>query len=270
VQFFVLRKPARRGIPKTQRVPHTVHVSLRVGGKRVRRALPTDVIHVCRFVPTGCLVGGFQGGPVTAGAVISWGLGAAQRWGLVTVGHAFGGDAGLVDVAIAGAPPFRGALFSRAPDGVPVDAAVVEVRLADLQSVPGLMPPPGSPPLAVRSVSQIGIDVSRDDDAGRTLRADGPRAFDSIGFTPGPVPFGEGLKPLVDVLLVRSTAGPDAFPRGTSGSVWMFTGPGVASAMQFGGRPPSFTDGAGQAILTVLLWAKGEVGASGFHLWAVF
>jgi hypothetical protein len=251
VHYYVKKK--RDNVKTKHRILPKVTLYVMRGKKRIRVALPTDVVEVGDLRTTGWAVNIANRELVTTGIVIRWQLiaGGDFQYGIITVAHGFSGASGLIWVQPPGAAPkFSGALYVSGDPDV-IDAAVVEVELSDLQAslVLTTFPTP-------RSVDELISDAS--------TQASGDSLRFGTAFGPDPVSlnvysfsaFGidlPGLPRLQDSLLAKSSIN-QAFHLGSSGSVWQVNS--KPAGMQFAGQDPNYVTGVAQAVETLLTWAR--------------
>jgi hypothetical protein len=194
------------------------------------------------------------------GIWIAWKSNAGNtHWGLLTVGHPFRNVSASARVYLrVGNARVGGSIVARSAPGSKVDAAIVEIDSfgADRLGIPTGLPLTAVPYLSGRDMGSnlltIGISMPADVASSQITVQEFIREYSQI----------DGLWTLNDI--VRATAGhQQAFAPGTSGSPWFFHG--TPGCMQVAGRDPGYSEGYGQALITLMAWAGSALrSVSGF------
>jgi hypothetical protein len=260
-----IKKRPRAG----QKIPDKVRVFLTKGtGRRRKRYLATFTRHIMEM-PTGVQLTGFEltrGTEVfTGGALIRWPDGnGGQSWGLLTVGH--GTIAPRVRVALPGGAPVDCQVYAHTEANDALDAALVQLDPADVQSRLGPFLPPARPMPVVRSLADLSNNWQTEPPGCFLRTVAGPKAFNITHYFAGPThPPLVPQEPNLEHILIGHGA-LETFAEGTSGSIWAAQA-GPVDAIQVAGYPNDddsalFSNGIAVSIGDYLDWASKQAGTA--------
>ena len=249
-----MREGSKGGREQKRLLPESVKVRYKNDGAWRSLTLLTDVTPVPRVRITTAEVEFTDAASIPhfacGGMWIAWRTGGGNtHWGLLTVGHPFRGVPTSRRIYLrVGGTRVGGSIVAQSVASSRVDAAIVEIDSfgANRLGVPTALPLTAVPYLSDRDMGSrllsIGITMPADVASSQITVQEFIREYSQI----------DGLWTLNDI--VRATAGhQQTFAPGTSGSPWFFhDSPGC---IQVAGRQFSYSEGYGQALITVMTWA---------------
>ena len=263
--FYVNRKCRPRA--KADRIPESVSVRLRRTGHYVEAEFPSDVILLERKVrPTGRRIRHLDEPDryATSGCVIVWRpIGERQfTWGILSVGHRFRNIATVPEsskrvrmlVNSSPATEIEGTLLARTlvSDSDHIDASITSMSRSTMIRNGVLPASPSTSGKTIRKTSDLRNDAGLDAHTyppGRKIEFEVMRFMPECELIPA-------LGKQFDV--VEGLSGTDnAFGPTRSGSLAVVDR--QAASIQLAGLPTSFRRGWGQALESVLEWARSEL-----------
>lgn len=235
------------------------HLTVRLYRKRHRQyvlvTLPTDIVDATGI----CLTAGtIKRRKVSVGVLVCWkksGDSAPSRWGLLSVSHAFKNQAirSTHTVTLPSGQRITGTLISRTSKTDKIDAAVLEVDVADVTAIMS------TTSVISKKTPRKWTQLKKDTGArknGRSHREPNSIRFKCSGFREKRFPVEDRLFDYV--LQVDDSS--NGFSRGTSGCIWVVAG--QAAAIQFAGSGPAVETGFGQSLEKILKRMKSKLAAS--------
>lgn len=274
VCFFVKRKLEE--VPDEKLLPEEVVLTLRQQGKVREVVLPTDVVELGDFSPSGSKIE-FRSKKATTGTVVAWKVKGERllTWGVMTVGHLLPVRlrAGRTHIGLIQGREyeFGGVLLAKSTRESQLDMALFKVPRQDLIDNRMMTASEARSRKRARSLYKLARDSGK---RGETLSRFGTRAIQVEYYFP--LKRVDDLGQLKDILIADSWAN-QTFRKGTSGTAW--TVASQSAAIQIAGEQSDFSPfkrGMGQALTTGLAWAEKEldtrfdIAAGSFRLIAVF
>lgn len=269
--IYLVRKKKKR-LPQKQRVhrqiPLTIFPSTTGNSKhrKKRRTITmfTDIIEIPKPATlTGADIAA-GGEEFTAGAVVTWGPAGVPCYGLISVGHGVANLAdGQVTITAPAQSSFMGNVYAQTDTNDALDACLIQISAANVQSCLGItLPAAGAPACVVRSVTDLIDDAKSTHPLGYSLNVGDSKIFTISAFFPQANqqnPLISGCPNRTNLLL--TSGNPNEFHPGTSGSVWIGGG-GVVDGLQIAGFPTQYERGVGQPMVDYLGWANRQVGGN--------
>ncbi|GEM_PF-3383555 len=265
-RYLVRRKSLPR--QRIRRVTPQVSVRLRRGNRYINVVLDTDV--------EACVDASDSGAEVRARSraatsfVMRWRMTTTSvwSWGVLSVSHAFHGSVARHPDIVHNGRRAPATLITRTRRNSRLDAALIQVSLADLLNVRILRTGQPLRSITHRSRAQLMGDASSQR-AGKSHRVRGSGFTSFVRFKATdylPVYRISGIRREAILRVVQSRR--SAFAPGTSGSG--FTIGGRLAALQLGTDDSRNRTGLGQSIDTLLEWAKKQLRTTRVEIVHVF